>query len=223
MNRTNIEWTDYTWNPITGCRHGCEYCYARKLTTRFPKIFPYGFEPHFYHSRLKEPLYVKKPSKIFTVSMGDMFGEWVPKLWVDLIFNTMKKCPHHTFQILTKNPSKINQVVSGDMYAPNIWLGTTVEKNTNIHRIADLCKIPQFHKFVSFEPLQGMIDCSLAGIEWVIIGAQTNPTRYPSLESVESVLLRALDTPVFFKNNMKQCPGITERMFRQDFPNKNMR
>lgn len=218
MNKTKIEWTDYTWNPITGCRHGCQYCYARKLTARFPEHFPKGFEPTFYHNRLNEPLNVKKPARIFTVSMGDMFGEWVPKLWIDLIFNTMRQCPQHTFQILTKNPKRINEVVSGDMYTPNIWLGTSVEGLNGAQRIAELKKIPQFHTFVSFEPLQDMIMSDLSGIEWIIIGAQTNPLKYPPSEAVQSVLYRAQNIPVFFKNNMKGCPGVTERMFRQECP-----
>ena len=220
MNKTKIEWTDYTWNPITGCHHGCPYCYARKKAENpfYKRAFPYGFEPHFYHERLNEPLKLKNPSKIFTVSMGDMFGDWVPKLWIDLIFDQMKQSPNHTFQILTKNPGRINKVVSGDMYSQNIWLGTSVEGNGIENRIHELKKVPQFHKFVSFEPLQGMIMSDLSGIEWVIIGAQTNPTKYPPSEAIQSVLYRAKDIPVFFKNNMKGCPGVTDRMFRQEFP-----
>lgn len=218
MNRTRIEWTDYTWNPITGCLHGCPYCYARKISERFPKAFPYGFNPHFYHERLNEPVKIKNPSNIFSISMGDMFGEWVPKLWIDLIFDIMRQCPQHTFQILTKNPKRINEVVSGDMYAPNIWLGTSVEGPNGLQRIAELKKIPQFHTFVSFEPLQDMIGSDLSGIEWVIIGAQTNPLKYPPSEAVQSILYRAQNIPVFFKNSMKNCPWVTERMFRQEFP-----
>lgn len=78
MNKTKIEWTDYTWNPITGCLHGCDYCYARKIAERFPKAFPQGFAPAFHQERLQEPIKLKKPSKIFTVSMGDMFGDGLP-------------------------------------------------------------------------------------------------------------------------------------------------
>ncbi len=218
MNKTKIEWTDYTWNPITGCLHGCPYCYARKIAERFPKAFPNGFAPSFHISRLYEPARLKKPANIFTVSMGDMFGDWVPKIWIDLIFEQMKQCPQHTFQILTKNPGRINVVVSGDMFAPNIWLGTSVEKYGIDNRIGELQKVPRFHKFVSFEPLQGSIMSDLSGIEWVIIGAQTNPTKFPSSETVQSVLYHAKEIPVFFKNNMRGCPGVTERMFRQEYP-----
>jgi len=218
MNKTKIEWTDYTWNPITGCLHGCDYCYARKIAARFPKGFPNGFEPTFYHKRLSEPARIKKPSKIFTVSMGDMFGEWVPQLWISLIFEAMKESPHHIFQILTKNPGRINRTVSGDMYSPNIWLGTSVEGLDKTQRISELLKVPRFMKFVSFEPLQSMIYSDLTGLGWVILGAQTNPLKYPSSEAIQSVLYRAKELPVFFKNSLKGCPWVTDRMFRQEYP-----
>jgi protein gp37 len=218
MNRTRIEWTDYTWNPITGCLHGCSYCYARKITARFPKVFPYGFEPHFYPDRLIEPSMIKIPSKIFTVSMGDMFGEWVPQQWISDIFYAMKESPHHTFQILTKNPGRINRTVSGDMYSPNIWLGTSVEGADKAQRISELLKVPRFMKFASFEPLQSRIFSDLAGLGWVILGAQTNPLKYPSSEAIQSVLYRAKELPVFFKDSLRGCPWITDQMFRQEYP-----
>jgi protein gp37 len=110
MNRTKIEWTDYTWNPITGCLHGCEYCYARKIAARFKKVFPNGFEPTFHQERLRDPFDVKKPSKIFTVSMGDMFGEWVHGKWITQVFDVMGACNWHTFLVLTKNPKGIRKL-----------------------------------------------------------------------------------------------------------------
>jgi len=89
INCTGIEWTDYTWNPITGCLHGCPYCYAKKITKRFPKNYPNGFNPTFYPERLDDPGKVKKPSMIFTVSMGDMFGSWVDIAWIEKIIETI--------------------------------------------------------------------------------------------------------------------------------------
>lgn len=212
MNRTKIEWTDYTWNPITGCLHGCDYCYARKINSRFHKD---NFEPTFHEKRLEEPLKLKKPSLIFTVSMGDMFGFWVPKFWIDMVFDVMNRSPH-IFQILTKNPKRINEVVSGDMYSPNIWLGTTVESVDFVQRIWDLQKVPRFHKFVSFEPLLGFPGLtyeSTEGIEWIIIGAQTDPVRIPEPIWITRVIEVAnhCNIPVFEKNNLGQ-------VFRREYP-----
>lgn len=204
MNRTRIEWTDYTWNPITGCLHGCEYCYARKISARFKTAFPNGFEPTFHQERLREPFAVKKPSKVFTVSMGDMFGEWVPDEWIIPIFQVMGACKQHTFQILTKNPGKINRVVSGDMFSPNVWLGTSVESPSALRRIDELRKVPQFKKFVSFEPLKEEIPPNLTDIDWVIIGAQTNPLVLPDWDWIDLIVAEAdhHHIPVFVKNNI---------------------
>lgn len=135
LQKSNIEWTQMTWNPITGCLHGCDYCYANKIAGRFgyksregnentlvhiqevPAIylgekiddadidsFPFGFEPTFHRYRLQEPRYRKKPAKIFTCSMGDLFGLWVPDSWIEDVLDIMRKCPQHTFQLLTKGP-----------------------------------------------------------------------------------------------------------------------
>lgn len=113
---------------------------------------------------------------------------------------------------------KYKKVVSGDMFLPNVWLGTSVEKYGIEDRIGELRKVPRFHKFVSFEPLQGPIMSDLTGIEWVIIGAQTNPTKYPGIAAIMDVLHRAKDIPVFFKNNMKACPDLPPILFRQECP-----
>ena len=117
MNRTKIEWTDFTWNPITGCLNSCPYCYARKIAKRFPNIFPNGFKPTFHEDRLAEP-YEEVPetfrsknpnlslghAMIFTVSMGEMFGSWVPDTWISKILEVIRDNPWHVFQILTKCP-----------------------------------------------------------------------------------------------------------------------
>jgi len=217
MNRTKIEWTDYTWNPITGCRHGCKYCYARKIATRFKDAFPNGFEPTFHQERLRDPFSVKKPSKIFTVSMGDMFGEWVPEEWVIPIFQVMGACKQHTFQILTKNPKRINSVVSGDLFSPNIWLGTSVESSSARNRIDELRKVPRFKKFVSFEPLKEEVRPNLTDIDWVIIGAQTNPLVLPDWKWIDRIVYEAdiNQIPVFVKNNV--VDHANARGY-QDFP-----
>jgi len=125
MNRTKIEWTEFSWNPITGCKHGCWYCYAKKLTQRFKKIFPYGFEPHFYPERLKEPWEYEKPSKIFVCSIADLFAPWTPSAWRHQVMKAIYDCPvEHTFQLLTKNPERIDYGFGN--YPNHVWVGTTV-------------------------------------------------------------------------------------------------
>lgn len=221
MNKTKIEWTDYTWNPITGCKHGCPYCYARKITARFPKNFPRGFEPCFYHERLNEPLQEKRTSKIFTVSMGDMFGEWIPELWQNLILNTIDQCPHHQFQILTKAPRNIHRHIHS--WPKNVWIGTSLTggdwPSVSQERILAI-KRHKGIKFVSFEPLlnEGSLDyIDLCGINWVIIGAQTNPLKLPKEGWVKRIIDMANESnaAVFVKDNILRN---YRTWYPQDFP-----
>ena len=180
MNRTKIEWTDFSWNPITGCKHGCWYCYAKKLTQRFKKIFPNGFEPTFYPSRLKEPWYHMKPSKIFVCSIADLFAPWTDELWRLKVLDSMLRCPvKHQFQLLTKNPERISKTVE---FPDNWWFGTTVcgGNYCDQRNIDEIKKVKAKIRFVSFEPLLGPIDFqkhSLEGIQWVIIGKLTGSKR----------------------------------------------
>jgi protein gp37 len=138
--------------------------------------------------------------------MADPFGEWIPEEWIKSIFETMHKAYWHTYLILTKNPARINRVVSGDMYAGNIWLGTSVENEAAVKRIWELQKIPQFHKFISFEPLLEKIsNINLDGISGVIIGAQTNPSVEVTPEMVQPIGKAAFEAgniPVFCKDSM---------------------
>jgi len=123
MNRTKIEWTDYTWNPVTGCKHGCPYCYGRKIAKRFKKLFPNGYEPTFHPERLKEPYNsVPKSFKsrnpnlpegsamIFTVSMGDLFGNWVPAEWIEAVIKVAEDNPQHIFPIFDQESCKVQRI-----------------------------------------------------------------------------------------------------------------
>ena len=221
MNKTKIEWTDYSWNPITGCKHGCWYCYAKKLAQRFKKVFPYGFEPHFYPERLKEPWELEKPSKIFVCSIADLFAPWTPAHWRNMVLISMKNCPiKHTFQLLTKNPELIPPSAFADY--PNIWVGTTV---TNEHgdwkNIEEIKNVDASVRFVSFEPLLGQLpdDVCLKGIQWIIIGKLTG-SRKVKLDSywVRHIRNEAErhSIPVFlkdnlgFKNPIQEFPGVGE-------------
>ncbi len=233
MNRTKIEWTDFTWNPVTGCLHGCPYCYARRLAKGLLKHRYNGFKPTFWPERLHEPYKLKKPSKIFVCSMADLFGSWVPQNWVWKIFRVIWDLPHHQFQILTKAPNNIHaffpwptstslERYQGKHLPNNLWLGTTVEHQGAIWRIrwiADPGVSHQGPRFISFEPLIGPVYPVLHDIDWIIIGAQTGPgAKPPKPEWVESIIKKAdyLDIPVFLKDNLGEIKEMLGD--RQEFP-----
>jgi len=205
MNRTKIEWTDYSWNPITGCKHGCWYCYARRLCLRFKKIFPNGFEPTFYPERLNEPYEVKKPSKIFVCSIADLFAPWTPREWTAEVLDSMLFCPiKHTFQMLTKNPERINLGAFRPVYPKNWWFGATVNTQEDCWRIDELRQVDG-NRFISFEPLLGEIEPDLHNIDWVIIGKLTGSKKVELKDEwVNTVFREARNQkiPVFMKNNL---------------------
>jgi len=166
MNKSKIDWCDYTWNPVTGCFHGCEYCYARKIDKRFGDG---NFTPTFHPERLQEPLKVKKPSKIFVGSVSDLFGDWfwqVSKepgtvtsynmgMVVGKILDVVKQCPQHTFIFLTKNPKGMQ----GFNFPSNCLCGTSVEDQEKANeRIPELLKVDCKTLWASYEPSLGKVD-----------------------------------------------------------------
>lgn len=216
MNRSSIEWTDFTWNPVTGCKHGCPYCYARRLAEgRLKGRFGYdnGFEPTFHPNRLKEPQTVRKPSKIFTVSMGDLFGEWVPRQWISTVLIHIKANPQHQFQILTKNPTRM---ALWHNIPSNVWCGTSVDGLGDSMKRVQTLREASFNgniKFVSFEPLladvanlyEWRMGYNTDGIDWVIIGAQTGPKAVsPRLDWVKNLMFDCewAGIPFFLKDNV---------------------
>jgi protein gp37 len=214
MNKTKIEWTDYSWNPVTGCKHGCWYCYANKLFTRFHK----SFEPCFYRERLKEPYELKKPAKIFVCSVADLFAPWTPREWWGEVFDSILWCPiKHTFQMLTKNPELINPKGMSPKYPENWWFGTTVTTENGDVRNIEAIKKVDGNRFVSFEPLLGLIDfhrdICLEGIQWVIIGKLTGSKRVTLIwDWVWKIIEECLrhDIPIFMKNNLGYPEPIQE-------------
>ena len=207
MNKTAIEWCDYTWNPVTGCKHGCPYCYARKIAERFKgsKAWPNGFEPTFHHGRLNDPQKIKKPQTIFVCSMADLFGAWVPDLWVSMVLDACWQAPQHTYIFLTKNPQRYLRIPGCHLGKKNFWFGTTITGPEIDSRLNHLRKLPEGNKFISFEPL---LDCpsdlDLTGISQVIIGAQTNPDKYVGLEWVLNICEAAdrAGAKAFMKDSM---------------------
>lgn len=211
MNKTAIEWCDYTWNPVTGCRHDCPYCYARKIAERFKgsKAWPRGFEPMFHHERLTDPSKKKQSQAIFVCSVADLFGEWVPDLWLRQIFNECVIGYQHTYIFLTKNPARY-LMLPGAYFTENRWFGATITGPADIYRISLLKQIPRGRKFISFEPLLGQLpDIDISGIEQVIIGAQTNPSvpvRFGDALSIIQAADRA-GAKVFMKDNLVLTGG----------------
>lgn len=189
MQKTEIEWCDYTWNPVTGCNHGCKYCYARKIAMRFTG----HFNPEFHSKRLLEKFPVK-PSKIFVCSMADLFGDWVQDDWINQILEIVKINYKHTFMFLTKNPKRYSEFI----FPENCILGITINTKN------DLFKLQYFKKennsFLSIEPLlDDFTEVDFSMIDLVIIGAMTGQNSIkPKTEWINSIKHHN----IFYKKNL---------------------
>ncbi|MDD4089163.1 MAG: phage Gp37/Gp68 family protein [Tissierellia bacterium] len=187
---SKIEWTENTWNPVTGCdkiSDGCKNCYAHRMALRLQKMnnprYKNGFEVTLHEDLLSLPLKWKKPSTIFVNSMGDLFNNKVPDKFIKKVFKTMNECQHHKFQVLTKYSDRMSEVCKGVKFTDNIWLGVTVENHKYKHRIDQLRQVPAKIRFISFEPLIGDIGAvDLHDIHWAIIGGESGPDSRPILE-----------------------------------------
>jgi protein gp37 len=189
--KTNIEWTDTTWNPVTGCTKvssGCDNCYAERFSERFRDVpghhFETGFDLTLRSERLALPLSWRQPSRVFVNSMSDLFHKDVPAPYIGQVFETMERADWHTFQVLSKRSSRLRNFVNeryGDSGAPpNIWLGVSIEDRANLVRLRHLKETEASVRFVSFEPLIGPIgEVDLAGIHWVIVGGESGPHFRP--------------------------------------------
>ncbi len=178
---TRIEWTESSWNPVTGCTkvsEGCRNCYAERLAQRLCRIglsaYRNGFEVTLHPDVLPVPLSWKKPRYIFVNSMSDLFHEHVPSGFILDVFEVMKRAEWHTFQVLTKRPDRLIELDSSLEWAPNIWMGVTVESSEHLCRLDCLRRTGAKVRFVSFEPLLGHItDADLHGIDWAIVGGES--------------------------------------------------
>lgn len=215
MNKTAIEWCDYTWNPVTGCEHGCPYCYARKIAERFrgSKAWPNGFDPTIHNERSADPLKMKKPQTIFVCSMADLFGNWVPDKWIDYVMESCKVAPWHTYIFLTKNPARYLRLPASH-FKGNKWFGTTITTQNDYHKIMTIRSLPGWiNTFISFEPLLGPIDTELETVSQVIIGAQTNPFKEPYHFWISEIIDTAdkSGVKVFCKDSLAGIPEINFR------------
>jgi len=185
---STIEWTEETWNPVTGCSKvsaGCDNCYAELMARRLHAMgvsgYENGFEISLMPRRLKQPLQRNKPTRYFVNSMSDLFHEEVPDDFIDKVLSIIKKTPHHTYQILTKRSARLVEYFGSNPLPPNIWIGVTVEnKLSGLPRIDHLRNVNAEVRFLSIEPLLedlGVID--LSGIHWVIVGGESGPKARP--------------------------------------------
>ncbi|MEJ6404781.1 DUF5131 family protein [Yoonia sp. 2307UL14-13] len=184
---SEIEWTDATWNPVTGCTKvgpGCDHCYAERFAERWRGIegHPYeqGFDMRLWPSRLGQPAMWKKPRMIFVNSMSDLFHKDIPRDFIDRVFDAMEAVDWHVYQVLTKRSSLMRNYVrrryDGDRVPSHIWLGVSVEDAANKGRIEHLRQINSDARFISFEPLLGPIgEVDLTGIAWAIVGGESGP------------------------------------------------
>lgn len=189
--QTEIEWTDATWNPVTGCTRigpGCDNCYALRFAERWRGIpgHPYeqGFDLRLWPERIDVPLKWRRPRMIFVNSMSDLFHKNAPADFVNSVFDTMERANHHTYQVLTKRSSLMRAYIQrryGERMAPpHIWLGTSIEDRSRLNRLNHLRQTPATVRFVSFEPLLGDIGpVDLTGIAWAIVGGESGPGARP--------------------------------------------
>ncbi|MGH8902904.1 MAG: DUF5131 family protein [Egibacteraceae bacterium] len=188
-DRSAIEWTQATWNPVTGCTKvslGCDHCYAETFAERFRGVpgHPYeqGFDLRFWPVRLDLPRRWRTPRMVFVNSMSDLFHERVPASYVDLVLDTIRATPRHTYQVLTKRPGRMATVMRRLQPAPlsNLWLGTSIEDDRYAWRADKLREAPAVVRFLSLEPLLGSLpSLDLAGIDWVIVGGESGPRHRP--------------------------------------------
>lgn len=209
---SKIEWTEQTWNPVTGCTKvspGCKNCYAEVMAKRLQAMGVAGYEHGFskvslMHDRLNQPLIRRKPTIYFVNSMSDLFQEDVPDEFIDRVFQTISECSHHTFQILTKRSDRLVRYFENRSVPANAWLGVSVENQKyGLPRIRDLQKVETGVRFLSVEPLlEDVGNLPLIGISWVIVGGESGANARPMNHSwVRNIKQQCLDQNVdfFFK------------------------
>jgi protein gp37 len=178
-----IEWTEATWNPVTGCSEvspGCAHCYAKTFAQRWRGIpgHPYeqGFDLRLWPERLDIPLRWRKPRIIFVNSMSDLFHEEIPTEFIADVFATMRAAHWHTFQVLTKRHERLAELKEELDWTPNVWMGVTIENRRFVHRADVLRSVPAAVRFISAEPLLGPLEgLDLRGIDWLIAGGESGP------------------------------------------------
>lgn len=208
--RSKIEWTESTWNPVTGCTKispGCKNCYAERMSKRLQAMgqpnYVNGFEPVIHENMLNHPLKWKKPQRIFVNSMSDLFHEDIPDEFILKVFDVMKQAHWHWFQVLTKRAERLSALNHKLPWAENIWMGVTVENQDCVYRIEHLKRTNASVKFLSMEPLLTPINnLNLGGLDWIIVGGESGPGARPmEVEWVVDICNQSHEAgvPFFFK------------------------
>jgi protein gp37 len=225
MSASKIEWTDATWNPVTGCTEvspGCAHCYAKRFAERFRGVpghpFEHGFDLQLRPERLDEPLHWRKPRRVFVCSMADLFHDKVPEAFIHGVWLVMEAAREHTFQVLTKRPERIAGLFAtcpefeSHWPLPNVWLGTSIENDRFVGRADHLRQTPAAVRFVSAEPLLGPLpSLDLTGLDWLIIGGESGPGFRPmKAEWALDLIDRAHDAGVSVF--VKQSSGLRHGM-----------
>jgi len=209
-NKSNIEWTEMTWNPVTGCTkvsQGCKHCYAERMAKRLTAMgaerYRNGFTVTLHPDLVDIPRGWRQPRVVFVNSMSDLFHDDIPLAYIQRVFATMRDCPHHTFQVLTKRSERLAELAPHLQWPENVWMGVSVEDTRVLHRVSDLQSVPAKVRFLSLEPLIGPLQAlPLDGIHWVIVGGESGPKARPMRkEWVKDILrqCRAARVPFFFK------------------------
>jgi protein gp37 len=218
MANSRIEWTESTWNPLTGCTKispGCKHCYAERMAKRLHAMgqpnYANGFKLALHPQALEIPLSWKKPQVIFVNSMSDLFHKDVPVDFVQQVFDVMRRASWHTFQVLTKRSERLLQLSSEIDWPDNVWMGVSVENQDYTFRIDHLRRTGAKIKFLSLEPLLGPLsNLDLSGINWAIVGGESGPGARPILEEWVIEIkdqCRAARVPFFFK----QWGGVNKK------------
>lgn len=208
--KSTIEWTEATWNPVTGCTkisEGCQHCYAERMAKRLYAMGQERYKNNFavtlHEDLIDRPKEWRKPRTVFVNSMSDLFHQRVPIEFIQAVFRTMEETPWHTYQVLTKRARRLLQLSSHLPWSKNIWMGVSVENQDHVDRVAALSNTTAFVKFLSLEPLLGPIDSlPLDGIDWVIVGGESGPRSRPMEKSwVRGIRDTCLNNgvPFFFK------------------------
>jgi len=186
-NSSHIEWTDATWNPVTGCSKvspGCKFCYAGRLAHRLQamgqKNYRNGFDVTLQPHMLEHPLHWRKPRRIFVNSMSDLFHDEVPTSYIRQVFSVMRRADWHQFQVLTKRSDRLLKLNRVLQWRPQIWMGVSVENEDYLFRVDHLRRTGAAIKFLSVEPLLGPLhNLVLRGIDWVMVGGESGPHARP--------------------------------------------
>lgn len=234
-SKSKIEWTESTWNPVSGCTkisNGCENCYAERMAKRLQAMGTKGYEDGFkvtlHPDSLEKPLKMKKAQMIFVNSMSDIFHKDIPDEYIMRIFDVMNRAHWHTFQVLTKRPERLAQMASILKWTDNIWMGVTVESNDYIDRVDYLRNLNIKVKFLSVEPLIDSVDkMDYKGIDWVIVGGESG---YGCREIKKEWVLEVKDKcekeniPFFFKQwggvNKKKNGRLLDGKIYDGIPNE---